>query len=532
MSKALLGTLALPLICAAQLMTGLGSTHHQVTTKNPEAQKYFDQGLGLIYAFNHEEAVRSFTKATQLDPNCAMAYWGIAVAVGPNINDPSDPERMKLAIAAAGKAKAAAAKGATPEEHALIEAIGKRYSSDPKADLRKFAVDYKNAMGDVAKRYPNDLDVATLYAESAMDLRPWQLWTPDGKPAEGTLEIEATLESVLKRNPNHLGANHYYIHAMEASGHPEKALASARLMPTLAPAAGHLVHMPAHTYIRTGDYHGASVANEKAIAADLAYMQKYHVDDIYTMMYYPHNLQFLAVSASMEGRLSTSKKAANDLVAHVAPRLKMMPNMLEGWLPTPVEILVRFRQWNDLLKLPAPDKTHHAETAMWNFGRGMAFAATGKRAEADAERRAMDAAIKLVPKDYMFGLNPASAVLAIADKTLDARIAEAKGDRKTAAALLQETVKLEDALAYDEPPSWYIPTRESLGRVLLASGDAAGAEKVFRAELVTHPNSGRALFGLAEALRKQGKTADATATDAKFAAAWKYADVKLRIEDL
>jgi len=238
------------------------------------------------------------------------------------------------------------------------------------------------------------------------------------------------------------------------------------------------------------------------------------------------------VSASMEGRLATSKKAANDLVAHVAPHLMMMPNLLEGWLPTPVEILVRFRQWNDLLKLPAPDKTHHAETAMWNFGRGMAFAATGKRAEADAERRAMDAAIKLVPKDYMFGLNPASAVLAIADKTLDARIAEAKGDRKTAAALLQETVKLEDALAYDEPPSWYIPTRESLGRVLLASGDAAGAEKVFRAELAMHPNNGRALFGLAAALRKEGKTDDASATDAKFAAAWQYADVKLRIEDL
>src|SRR6185312_1183497 len=237
---------------------------------------------------------------------------------------------------AAGKAKAAAEKGATPEERALIEAIGKRYSLDPKADLRKFAVDYKNAMGDIVKRYPNDLDAATLYAESAMDLRPWQLWTSDGKPAEGTLEIQATLESVLKRNPNHLGANHYYIHAMEASGHPEKALASAQRIPMLAPAAGHLVHMPAHTYIRTGDYHGASVANEKAIAADQAYIRNYHADNIYTMMYYPHNLHFLAVSASMEGRLAASKKAANDLVAQVAPHLKMMPNMLEGWLPTPV----------------------------------------------------------------------------------------------------------------------------------------------------------------------------------------------------
>jgi tetratricopeptide (TPR) repeat protein len=532
MPRALLATLALPLLCSAQIMPGIGGTHHQVTTKNPEAQKYFDQGLGLIYAFNHEEAVRSFTRAAELDPNCAMAYWGIAVAVGPNINDPSDPARMKQAIDAAGKAKAAAAKGATPEERAFIDAISKRYSADPKADLRKFAIDYKNAMGEIVKRYPNDLDAATLYAESAMDLRPWQLWTPDGKPAEGTLEIQATLESVLKRNPNHLGANHYYIHAMEASGHPEKAIASAQRIPRLAPAAGHLVHMPAHTYIRTGDYHGASVANEQAIAADQEYIRKYRADNMYTMMYYPHNIHFLAVSASMEGRLATSKKAANDLVAHVGPHVNMMPNMLEGWLPTPVEILVRFRQWNDLLKLPAPDRTHHAETAMWNFGRGMAFAAAGKRAEAEAERRSMDAAIRQVPKDYTFGLNPASAVMAIAEKTLDARIAEARGDRRTAAALLQETVKLEDALAYDEPPGWYIPTRESLGRVLLASGDAAGAEKVFRAELAIHPNSGRALFGLAAALRKQGKNAEATATDAQFASAWKYADVKLRLEDL
>lgn len=513
-------------------MTGLGNTHHQVTTKNSEAQKFFDQGLSLIYAFNHEEAVRSFTRAAELDPNCAMAYWGIAVAVGPNINDPSDPDRMKQAIAAVAKAKAAAAKGATPEEKAFIEAIGKRYSADPKADLRKFAVDYRNAMGEIVKRYPNDLDAATLFAESAMDLRPWQLWTPDGKPAEGTLEIEATLESVLKRDPNHLGANHYYIHAMEASGHPEKASASAQRISSLAPAAGHLVHMPAHTWIRTGDYHAASLANEKAVAADRAYIAKYQIDDMYTMMYYPHNLDFLAVSTSMEGRMADSKKAAADLVAQVGPHVKMMPTMLESALPVPIEILVRFRQWSDLLKVPAPDKNYHAFTAMWNFGRGMAFAATGKAAEAQAERNNMDAAMKLVPKDVMFSLNPASAVLPIAQKLLDARIAETKGDRKTAIVLLQDAVRLEDALAYDEPPSWFIPSRESLGRVLLLNSDAAGAEKVFRAELAAHPNSGRALFGLAESLRKQNKSADAAATQGKFQTAWKYADVKLKLEDL
>ncbi len=238
------------------LMPGLGNTHHQVTTKSPEAQKFFDQGLGLIYAFNHEEAVRSFERATQLDPNCAMAYWGIAVAVGPNINDPSDPARLKHAI----------------------DAIGKRYAGEP----HKAAIDYRDAMRAIVKNYPNDLDEATLFAESAMDLRPWQLWTPDGKPAEGTEEIVATLESVLKRDPNHLGANHYYIHATEASGHPEKAMASAERVKTLAPAAGHLVHMPAHTYIRTGDYHASSLANEKAIAADQTYIKANQVDDLYS----------------------------------------------------------------------------------------------------------------------------------------------------------------------------------------------------------------------------------------------------------
>ncbi|HVW07327.1 MAG TPA: hypothetical protein VHC90_02025, partial [Bryobacteraceae bacterium] len=446
--------------------------------------------------------------------------------------DPSDPERMKQAIAAVVKAKAAAAKGAAPEERALIDAVDKRYSSDPKADLRQHAVDYKNAMGEIVKRYPNDLDAATLFAESAMDLRPWQLWTPDGRPAEGTLEIEATLESVLRRDPSHLGANHYYIHAMEASGHPEKALASAQRIQSLAPAAGHLVHMPAHTYIRTGDYHAASLANEKAIAADRAYIARYHVDDMYTTMYYPHNFDFLAVSTSMEGRMADSKKAAAELVTQVSPHVKMMPAILEAALPVPIEILIRFRQWNELLRIPAPDKSYHAFTAFWNFGRGMAFAATGRRTEAEGERRNMDAAMKLVPKENMFSLNPASAILAIAEKMLDSRIAEAKGDRKGAIALLQETAKLEDALSYDEPPGWFIPARESLGRLLLAAGDAAGAEKVFRAELTRHPNSGRAFFGLAESLRRQGKTADAAAADVKFAAAWKYADVRLRLEDL
>jgi tetratricopeptide (TPR) repeat protein len=510
------------------LMPGLGAIHHSVATTKPEAQKFFDQGLSLIYAFNHEEAVRSFQRAGELDPNCAMAFWGVALAVGPNINDPEiDPDRLKLALDALGKARAANPSG---EERAFVDALSKRYSADPKADFRKLAVDYKNAMGALVKQYPNDLDAATLFAESAMDLRPWQLWSADGKPAEGTDEIVSTLESVLRRNPDHLGANHYYIHATEASGHPEKALASAEKLKTLAPAAGHLVHMPAHTYIRTGDYHGASEANEIAVAADQAYIKAHHVDDMYTMMYYPHNLHFLAVSTSMEGRMADSKQAASALVAQVTPHVSMMPAMLEGFLPTTIEVLVRFHQWRDLQMLLTPDKNLHALTAMWNFGRGMADCAAGSRSDAEARRKAMDAAMKLVPKEEMFGLNPAGAVLEIPAKMLDAAIAESHGNRRAAIALLQEGVRMEDALAYDEPPGWYIPMRESLGRVILAGGDAAGAEKVFRQELIRHPNNGRALFGLAECLRRQGKPADATRK--QFEDAWKYADIRLKIEEL
>src|SRR6516164_10160281 len=304
------------------LMPGLGQHHHAISTKNAEAQRFFDRGLTLVFGFNHEEAARAFRRASELDPQSAMAFWGIALALGPCINLDVDPPHEKAAYEAVQKALSLAP-GATERERAYIQALSHRYSSDPKIDLRKLDAQYANAMRELHQHYPDDLDAATLYAESLMDLHPWKQWTLDGRPTEGTEEIVAVLESVLRRDPNHLGANHYYIHATEASGHPEKALASAERIKTLAPAAGHLVHMPAHAYIRTGDYHGASEANEIAIAADQAYIKANHVNDMYTMMYYPHNLHFLAVSASMEGRLATAKKAANDLVAQVSPNVKM-----------------------------------------------------------------------------------------------------------------------------------------------------------------------------------------------------------------
>src|ERR1700694_4948575 len=326
----------------AALMTGLGSMHHPVSTTSAEAQRFFDQGLALVYAFNHDEAVRSFKRAAELDPQMVMADWGMALALGPNINLDVDPQREKAAYEAVQRALSLSA-NAPENERAYIEALAKRYSIDPKADLKKLAVDYKNAMGELIKRYPDDLDAATLYAESAMDLRPWQLWSADGKPAEGTEEIVAVLESVLRRNPNHPGAIHYYIHAVEASPHPERALAYAPKLPQLMPMAGHLMHMPAHIYARTGDYENAALSNVHAAAADEAYIKAGGLQGIYPLMYYSHNLHFLAIAYSMEGRFTDAMRATKQLEANVSPHLKDMP-MLEGFMTVTPLLLVGFNR--------------------------------------------------------------------------------------------------------------------------------------------------------------------------------------------
>ncbi len=510
-------------------MPGMGTHHHPVTTTNAEAQKFFDQGLRFIFAFNHEEAIRSFKRAAELDPQLAMAHWGIGLALGPNINSDVDPEREKAAYEAVQKALPLAAK-ASANERAYIEALAKRYSIDPKADLKQLAVDYKNAMGEVVKRYPDDLDAATLFAESAMNLRPWKFWSPDGKPAEGTEEIVATLESVLRRDPNHIGAIHYYIHAIEASPNPERALAYAPSLPSLIPAAGHLVHMPAHIYARTGDYEAAALSNKDAARADEAYMKARGGGGLYPAMYYSHNLHFLAVAASMTGRFADARLAAQQLDAHVNPHLKAMP-MLEGFTTVSPLILVRFNRWDEIEKLPAPDKSLIGSTAVWHFSRGMAFNAKGRAKDAAAELEALIATQKLVPAEAMFSLNQASLVLQIAQKFLQARLAE-RSDRRQAIAILKSAVELEDTMAYDEPQAWFQPVRESLGAALLLTGDHAGAEQVFRADLERNRRNGRSLFGLMEALKAQQKTHEAMLVKQQFEAAWKNADTKLALDHL
>ncbi|HKY05300.1 MAG TPA: hypothetical protein VJQ56_10445, partial [Blastocatellia bacterium] len=520
----------------ATLIEGLGDVHHPVSTKNAEAQKFFDQGLALVYGFNHEEAVRSFARAAELDPNLAMAHWGVALALGPNINMPMGPEQHKRAYESLQKAVALSSK-ASERERAYIEALSKRYSKDANADLSKLNNDYRNAMREVMRRYPDDLDAATLYAESIMNLRPWQYWSPDGKPNEGTEETVALLEAILRRNPDHIGANHYYIHAVEASEHPEWALPAAQKLKSLAPAAGHLVHMPAHIDMRVGNYEAAARSNAYAADADERLFGISGKQGMYPVMYYTHNLHFLAIAHSYQGRYNDAIRAAGRVDAHLAPYFKEastpaeMVGMLDVFAPTSILINIRFRRWDDLLKSAAPDRRLPGSTAIWHLGRGLAYVNTGKIDDAQNEMKAILAIEKSLPPEAGFGLNKTSSILKIVENMLAARIALAGNDRRTAIERLRRAVEVEDTLAYNEPPDWYIPAREALGAVLLANGEHAEAEKVFRADLEKNPRSGRSLLGLAESLKAQGKTAPSGFVQREFQTAWKNADITLRIEE-
>jgi tetratricopeptide (TPR) repeat protein len=516
----------------AQLLPGMGSLHHPIATRSPEAQKFFDQGLTLIYAFNHDEAVRSFRRAAELDPKAAMPWWGIANALGPNYNLDVDPEREKEAFDAVQKAKSLAVAG--PEnERDYIDALATRYSGDAKPDLNKLAHDYSRAMGELAKKYPDDPDAATIYAESMMDLRPWGLWKLDGTPSEGTLEIIAVLESVLARWPEHVGANHYYIHAVEASPHAAWGLPSAERLGTLVPNAGHLVHMPAHIYARVGDFEAAAKSNEVAAAVDIAYINANDVQGIYPVMYYSHNLHFLAYAAMQEGKYEEARKASEMLAENVRLRAHgMHPSMTEGFLTYSLLVPVRFRRWREILDVAAPDARLPLLTASWHFARGMADASTGQLTDAEAERKAFAAVVEQIPASQTFGYDSGKTVMQIPAAILGAQIAEARGDRKGAIESLKKAVAVQDGLAYNEPPDWYYPVRESLGGALLRDGQAAEAEKVFRDDLARNPRNGRSLFGLWQSLKAQNKTADAEWAHTEFEAAWKNADSPLSIGDL
>jgi tetratricopeptide (TPR) repeat protein len=515
------------------LVSGLGDLHHPVSTHNPQAQQFFDQGLRFIYAFNHDEAARSFQHAAELDPTLAMAYWGVAEAVGPNYNDPADPDRYKRAHEAVQRAVDLAS-SASPSEQAYIQALANRYPADPASDLKKAADDYRDAMRQLVSEFPDDLDAATLFAEAGMNLHPWGLWHTDGTPEAGTEEIVSTLESVIKRDPNHLGAIHYYIHAVEASSSPERALAGANKLAALAPGAGHIVHMPAHVYIRTGDYDAAIKTNEKAAEVDRAYIKATGVQGIYPMMYYSHNLHFIAMCAAMNGNYLESRKNADLLTQNVGPHVKDMPP-LEGFMTIPVAVEIRFHHWSELLKMPQPDPAMKTATVFWHFAHGLALAGTDKVTEAEAEYKIVSDAEDATPPDVIFQMpinNKAKDILEIAKDVLGAQIAMGKKDSAGAIAMLRDAVAIQDTLKYGEPPDWFYPVRESLGGALLMSGDATGAEKVFRADLDRNPRNPRSLWGLRQALLQQKREYDAGFIQKEFEASWKGGAHVLKLDDL
>lgn len=508
------------------LLDGLGRHVHPVTTANPEAQRYFDQGLRLVYAFNHDEAIRAFREAARLEPDCAMAWWGVAFAAGPNYNLPIDAERDRAAREAMATAVALAPKASAAEQD-YIAALAKRYARPSGGDRKALDRAYADAMRDVARKHPADLDAATLFAESLMVLRPWALWTLDGTAQPGTVEIVETLEGVLAKDPDHLGANHYYIHAVEASPHPEGALPSAQRLAALAPGAGHLVHMPSHVYMRVGRYADAAEANRRAIVADERYIEETGAQGVYPMMYYPHNIHFLWSAASMEGRSAEAIAASRKLTAQLSPEaLREMP-MLELFAPTPVFALARFGRWDELLVTPAPGEEFQVVSGMWHYTRGLALAATGKLDEAEREQAAVARLAAAVPADRIIGDNqPARRHLEVAAAELAGDIAARRGRADEAVRSLEEAVRLEDQLPYTEPPAWWRPARHVLGAVLLESGRSTEAEVVYREDLRRNPGNGWSLLGLSRSLRERNPQ-DARATKARFKQAWANADVPI-----
>jgi tetratricopeptide (TPR) repeat protein len=511
----------------ATLRSDLGSLHHPIATTNAEAQKFFDQGLTLVYAFNHGAAVRSFKRAAELDPKSPMPYWGIALALGPNYNE-TNGEDEKGAYDAIQKAKPLAA-SAPDVERAYVDALALRFTNDDKPDYDKLERGYAAAMRELSHRYPDDPDAGTLFAESLMDLHAWALWTNDGKPAENTLEIVSTLESVLRKWPDHPGANHFYIHAMEMAPDPERALPSAHRLETLVPGAGHLVHMPSHIYIRTGDYVAAVKSNQLAVEVDNKTPVPAGGSMAY-MMYRSHNVHFLVSAAMMDGEFEVALGAAKDLDARANAIVNEMPEA-EAFLPYHNFVLLRFGRSDEVLSAPPADEKKKTAAFFSHYARGAAFAAKGQPAQAEAERTAMEAVGKQIPPDSIMGYNSWASVHDVAVHTLAARIAAARGDSSGTIEQWRAAVDAQDRMSYDEPADWYYPVRESLGAALLASGKSADAETVFRADLADNPRNPRSLFGLWKALEAQKKTVDAEWVHAAFQTAWKGPPDQPRLAD-
>jgi tetratricopeptide (TPR) repeat protein len=509
------------------LFKGLGDYRRSVTTNSPEAQQYFDQGLAFLHAFNHDEAIRSFAEAGRLDPDCTMAWWGIAFASGPHINNPVvTPERADAAWNALQKARKAVARG-TPIEKALVEALSKRYANPQPEDRKPLDEAFAAAMRTVWQAYPQDADAGAFFAEAMMDLRPWDLWTAEGKTQPGTEEVLETLEKVLKRSPNHPLALHLYIHAVEASPQPEKADAVADRLRNLTPALGHLVHMPSHIDVRRGRWALAADTNDKAIAADRAYREQSPEQGFYRV-YMAHNHHMLSFAAMMRGQSQRSIEAIDAMARGIpAEFVKANAALVDGFTAMPLEVRVRFGKWDEVLSAPEPAEYLPIARALWRCGRAIAFAAKGNVAQAKAEQQAFAEARKAVSPEAVFGNNHGQDLMQVAEHLLAGEVLYREGKGEEGLAQLRKAVAAEDKLKYAEPPDWLIPTRHALGAALLEAGKLAEAEAVYRADLEKLPNNGWSLYGLAKSLSLQGKQAQAAEVTKRFEEVWADADLKI-----
>ncbi|MGD9853003.1 MAG: hypothetical protein AB7T38_17265 [Nitrospirales bacterium] len=513
------------------LFDNLGNHHYPITTSVPLAQAYFDQGLILAYGFNHAEAERSFKEAQRQDPACAMCYWGEALVLGPNINAPMDPAVMSQASLAMQQA-VALSKGAGEKEQALIRALRTRYADEAPKERTQLDEAYAQAMREVRNAYPEDSVIGALLAEALMDLHPWDFWTKDGKGKPWTSEIVSLLEAVIAKDSGNPLAHHLYIHAVEASPHPEKAIPSAELLPALVPGSGHLVHMPSHIWIRVGRYHDAAAANQRAVKVDDHYRHHSHTESLYTAAYIPHNHHFLWAAAIKTGQRQVAMQAAQGAASKVNPEMMRDPGFagtLQHFWLLPLYTQALFGQWSDILQSPEPPADLVYPRGIWRYARGLAFLRQGQMEEASAELNQL----KLIAEDpaigalTIFDLNEVSPLLRLAEAILAGELAAAREDFEVSLGHLRKAVQIEAGLNYTEPKDWYLPPRQALGAVLLKAGRPAEAEQVYREDLIVHPQSGWSLFGLLQSLRAQNKTSEAEAIQPVFEQAWSEADVML-----
>jgi tetratricopeptide (TPR) repeat protein len=513
-----------------QLLPGLGNHHHPIATKSLEAQKFFDQGLALVYAFNRAEAARSFRRAAELDSSAAMPWWGVSLSLGRHLNMEFDQDvNASGAFAAIEKARALMA-SAPENEKAYIEALGKRCSGAANQDGARLDEEYAAAMRQLATHYPDDLDAQTLFADSLLNRHRYHWYSAEGHPEEGSEEVLALLTSIILRDPEHYGAHHFYVHELDTSPHPEYALASAAALHRLTLGAAHLVHMGGHIFLSVGDLEMAARVNEEAAAADREFFKRAPASDIYVYGYYCHNLHFIVRSRTEQGLYKDARQATDLLVARASGGISSMPEMADYYLPNRLFLLLRFARWDDVLAEPAPDSKMIMTSALRHYARALAYMGKGDRAKSLQEQQAFSAARTAIPEKTMFMFNPADRIMNVAALVLEARLA---ADANSAIPVWRRAVDAQDALSYDEPPAWYYWIRQSLGAALLRSGHAADAEPVFREGLRRSPRNPHLLFGLWKCLEGQGKSSDASWVQREFAASWRGGEpaTSLRLED-